>query len=249
MQGVRKRYPGAGVEALRGIDLEIAEGDFASIVGRSGSGKTTLLNLIGGLDTSFEGEIEVGGGSLRGLPDAELAAFRNRRVGLVFQDSQLLDHLSCADNVALAAHFERGGRRDRAWLRRRADEVLEAVGLGGAGGRRASTLSGGERQRVALARALLTRADCLLLDEPTAHLDAVTERGILERLAAAREGRAALLITHRLVGLERADEILVLERGRVVERGTYAKLRAAGGPFARLRTLQRADDLVEAVGD
>ena len=74
MQGVRKRYPGAGVEVLRGIDLEIAEGEFASVVGRSGSGKTTLLNLIGGLDTSFEGEIEVGGGSLRGLPDAELAA-------------------------------------------------------------------------------------------------------------------------------------------------------------------------------
>jgi putative ABC transport system ATP-binding protein len=184
MQGVRKRYPGAGAEALRGIDLEIAEGDFASIVGRSGSGKTTLLNLIGGLDTSFEGEIEVGGGSLRGLPDAELAAFRNRRVGLVFQDSQLLDHLSCADNVALAAHFDRGGRRDRAWLRRRADEVLEAVGLGGAGGRRASTLSGGERQRVALARALFLEPELLLCDEPTGNLDAETGAAVVDLIAS-----------------------------------------------------------------
>jgi putative ABC transport system ATP-binding protein len=183
MTGVRKRYPGSGVEVLRGIDLEIGRGEFASVVGRSGSGKTTLLNLIGGLDTSFEGELEVGGGSLRGLPDSELAAYRNRTVGLVFQDSQLLDHLSCADNVALAAHFDRGGRGDRARLRRRADEVLEAVGLGGAAGRRASTLSGGERQRVALARALFLEPELLLCDEPTGNLDAETGAAVVDLIA------------------------------------------------------------------
>lgn len=211
MQGVRKRYPGAGVEVLRGIDLEIAAGEFASIVGRSGSGKTTLLNLIGGLDTSFEGEIEVAGGSLRGLPDAELAAFRNRRVGLVFQDSQLLDHLSCADNVALAAHFDRGERRDRAWLRRRADEVLEAVGLGGAAGRRASTLSGGERQRVALARALFLEPELLLCDEPTGNLDSETGAAVVDLIASLHAATRLTVVaaTH--------DEAIAAAGSRVLE--------------------------------
>jgi putative ABC transport system ATP-binding protein len=211
MKGVRKRYPGAGVEVLRGVDLEIAAGEFASVVGRSGSGKTTLLNLVGGLDTSFEGEVEVGGGSLRGLPDAELAAFRNRRVGIVFQDSQLLDHLSCADNVALAAYFDRRGRRDGAWLRRRADEVLEAVGLGGAAGLRASTLSGGERQRVALARALFLEPELLLCDEPTGNLDAETGAAVVDLIASLHAATRLTVVaaTH--------DEAIAAAGSRILE--------------------------------
>jgi ABC-type lipoprotein export system ATPase subunit len=184
LEGVRKRYPGADIAVLRGIDLTIEASDFVSIVGRSGSGKTTLLNLIGGLDTSYGGAIEIDGGDLRSFGDVELSDLRNRRVGHVFQAYHLLDHLTCRENVSLAALFARGERRRHAsWVRRRAEDVLETVGLDGAGGRRPSTLSGGERQRVALARALFHRPAILLCDEPTGNLDLDTGREIVELLS------------------------------------------------------------------
>jgi ABC-type lipoprotein export system ATPase subunit len=183
LENLRKRYPGADIDVLAGVDLTIEAGDFVSIIGRSGCGKTTLLNLIGGLDRSYDGAIEVGGRDLRSLGDAEVSEFRNRTVGHVFQAYHLLDHLSCRENVAVAALFVRGQmRRDASWVRRRADEVLEIVGLGGAGQRWPSTLSGGERQRIALARALFHRPPILLCDEPTGNLDLETGREIVELL-------------------------------------------------------------------
>jgi len=185
LQNLRKRYPGADIDVLCGIDLVIEDHDFLSIVGRSGSGKTTLLNLIGGLDRSHDGAVEVNGRDLRSLDDAELSDFRNRAVGFVFQAYHLLDHLSCRENVAVAALFARGeARRDASWVRRRADEALATVGLNGAGGRRPSTLSGGEQQRVALARALFHRPQILLCDEPTGNLDLDTGREIVDLLSA-----------------------------------------------------------------
>jgi ABC-type lipoprotein export system ATPase subunit len=166
LEGVRKRYPGADIDVLSGIDLTIDVSDFVSIVGRSGSGKTTLLNLIGGLDTTYDGSIEVNGGDH------------------VFQAYHLLDHLTCLENVSLAALFARGERRRHAsWVRRRAEEVLAIVGLDGAGRRLPSTLSGGERQRVALARALFHKPAILLCDEPTGNLDIETGREIVELLS------------------------------------------------------------------
>ena len=212
LSGIRKRYPGSDVEVLCGVDLEVAEADFVAVVGRSGTGKTTLLNLIGGLDSAFEGELEVEGRVLRALKDAELSDFRNRRVGLVFQAYHLLDHLSCADNVALAFHFaRRGGGRGLGWARRRADELLEAVGLSGAGARSASTLSGGERQRVALARALFFEPSILLCDEPTGNLDAATGHDVVEllRRVHVERGTTVVAATH--------DEAIAAAAGRVVE--------------------------------
>jgi ABC-type lipoprotein export system ATPase subunit len=184
LEGVRKRYRGADIDVLSGIDLTIEASDFVSIVGRSGSGKTTLLNLIGGLDTTYDGSIEVNGGDLRSYADAELSELRNRMVGHVFQAYHLLDHLTCLENVSLAALFARGERRRHAsWVRRRAEEVLAIVGLDGAGRRLPSTLSGGERQRVALARALFHKPAILLCDEPTGNLDIETGREIVELLS------------------------------------------------------------------
>jgi putative ABC transport system ATP-binding protein len=212
LSGIRKRYPGSDVEVLCGVDLEVAEADFVAVIGRSGTGKTTLLNLIGGLDSAFEGELEVEGRVLRALPEAELSDFRNRRVGLVFQAYHLLDHLSCADNVALAFHFaRRSGGRGRGWARRRADELLEAVGLPGAGPRSASTLSGGERQRVALARALFFEPSILLCDEPTGNLDAATGHDVVEllRKVHVERGTTVIAATH--------DEAIAAAAGRVVE--------------------------------
>ncbi|MEX1310668.1 MAG: ATP-binding cassette domain-containing protein, partial [Candidatus Sulfomarinibacteraceae bacterium] len=105
ISGLRKRYPGSERDVLRGIDLEMAAGDFVSLVGRSGCGKSTLLNIVGGLDTVFDGAVSVDGRDLGSLTDRELARYRRRTVGIVFQSYHLLDHLSCAENVALAARF------------------------------------------------------------------------------------------------------------------------------------------------
>jgi ABC-type lipoprotein export system ATPase subunit len=184
LEGVRKRYPGADIDVLCGVDLTIGAHDFVSIVGRSGSGKTTLLNLIGGLDSTYDGTIEVNGRDLRSFGDAGISALRNGTVGHVFQAYHLLDHLTCRENVSVASLFARGEmRRDAAWVRRRAEEVLATVGLLGAGQRRPSTLSGGERQRVALARALFHKPAILLCDEPTGNLDLETGREIVDLLA------------------------------------------------------------------
>jgi len=142
LENVRKRYPRTDVDVLRGVHLHVGAGEFVAVVGRSGSGKTTLLNLIGGLDTTFEGRLEVEGHPIATLTEKEIASFRNRRIGFVFQAYHLLDHLSCGENVALASLFARGGsRRSAAFLRSRVDEVLESVGLGGAAARSPTTLS------------------------------------------------------------------------------------------------------------
>lgn len=219
LENVRKRYPGAEVDVLGGIDLSVGAGEFVSIVGRSGSGKTTLLNLIGGLDSSFEGSVEVDGRALRGLRDGDIAAFRNRRVGFVFQAYHLLDHLSCGENVALAAMFARGeARRDASWIRCRAAEVLASVGLAAAERRSPTTLSGGERQRVAVARALFHEPAILLCDEPTGNLDAATGREIVGLLGEVhrRYGLAIVAATHDDAVSDAGDRVVRLIDGRLV---------------------------------
>jgi ABC-type lipoprotein export system ATPase subunit len=219
LENVRKRYPGADVDVLRGVDLDVRAGEFVSIVGRSGSGKTTLLNLIGGLDSSFEGSVEVDGRTLQGLQDDDIAAFRNRRVGFVFQAYHLLDHLSCGENVALAAMFARGeARRDGAWVRDRVSEVLTSVGLADAVRRSPTTLSGGERQRVAVARALFHEPAILLCDEPTGNLDFETGREIVNLLGGLhrRFGLAIVAATHDDAVSEAGDRVVRLLEGRLV---------------------------------
>jgi len=211
LENLRKRYPAAEIDVLCGIDLAIGAHDFVSLVGRSGSGKTTLLNIIGGLDRAFEGEGRVAGLDLRALGDAEISDFRNRVVGHVFQAYHLLDHLTCRENVALAALFTRGEtRRDASWIRSRADELLDAVGLPGAGVRRPSTLSGGERQRIAIARALFNRPQILLCDEPTGNLDIETGREVVDLLSALHREHEVTIIaaTH--------DEGIAAAGGRVL---------------------------------
>jgi ABC-type lipoprotein export system ATPase subunit len=199
IDGLTKRYPGSSTDVLRGVDLEIADGDFVSLVGRSGCGKTTLLNIMGGLDSEFEGAVEVGGRALESLDDRELAAFRRREVGFVFQAYHLLDHLSCVENVALAARFGHSKPSSQAHgVCARAAEVLDMVGLAGAVAARPNRLSGGERQRVAMARALFNRPRLLLLDEPTGNLDAETGAEILDLLVSLHTelGMTVVVATH-----------------------------------------------------
>jgi len=198
ISGLRKRYPGSERDVLTGIDLEIAAGDFVSLVGRSGCGKTTLLNIVGGLDTVFDGRTVVDGRDLGSLGEGELAHYRRATVGFVFQAYHLLDHLNCAENVALAARFGAGADPGPTDERSRAAEVLELVGLPDSADLRPTRLSGGERQRVAIARALFYRPRLLLLDEPSGNLDTETGAEILALLSSLHSdfGLTILTATH-----------------------------------------------------
>lgn len=197
------------VRVLDGVNLHVARGEFAAIVGRSGAGKSTLLHVLGGLDAEFTGDVRVAGTSLRGLDDAALARFRNETVGFVFQFFHLVGGLSALENVLLPAAFG-GGRADEA----KAREALARVGLAEKSERLPSQLSGGERQRVAIARALFNRPQVLLCDEPTGNLDAQTADEIIALFKQLNaEGLTIVAITHedRLRGA--ASRVITLEEG------------------------------------
>ena len=215
---------------LRGLDLDVGAGELLAVVGRSGAGKTTLLNVIGGLDTGFEGSVEVCGQRLDELDDRSLSAFRNRSVGFVFQAYNLLDHLTVAENVELPSLFATAaiGAEGRRKLRDRAQEALAAVGLGDRGNDRPAVLSGGERQRVAIARAVLQGAPLLLCDEPTGNLDQATAAevaGLLRSLQ--RSGVTVVAATHDGEISRLADRVLELRDGVLVAAGRLGPLEAS----------------------
>ncbi len=216
LRRVSKRYDGKRqVVALDDVDLAIACGEMAAIVGPSGSGKSTLLNLIGGLDRPSSGEVVVDGQRLAGLSDDELTRVRREKVGFIFQFFNLLPTLTCLENVALPLHL-RGWPRAR--TRERARELLELVGLAGRIDHRPDELSGGERQRVAIARALAVYPPILLADEPTGNLDTVTGAEILKlvRDLHARLGATVLIVTHDLSVARACPRRLTLRDGRLV---------------------------------
>jgi len=203
------------VEVLRGIDFAIAPGEFVALTGPSGAGKSTLLQILGGLDRGYAGTVEVFGKDLARLGERELAAYRNREVGFVFQAFNLVEGLSALDNVLLPATFGRGVRADRG----RARALLERVGLGAKAERLPSELSGGEKQRVALARALLFSPRLVLADEPTGALDEENARGVIAILCElCREGGiTAVVASHERAVREAADRHLVLRDGVLEE--------------------------------
>jgi putative ABC transport system ATP-binding protein len=213
---VKEYHDGDGtlVRVLDGLSLEVAQGDFVAVVGPSGSGKSTLLHLLGGLDVHYTGEVEVGGVKLRGLRDRELAQFRNTHVGFVFQSFHLIPNLSAVENVLLPSHF--GAASGEA--RKRAEAMLDRVGLLTKKDRAPVRLSGGERQRVAIARALFTGPKLLLCDEPTGNLDAATGAGVIQLFHELhREGLTVLAVTHEERMSSAARRVLRLKEGRLVE--------------------------------
>ena len=197
LQRVSKTYetPAGAFTALRDIDLKIGTGEFVAIVGKSGSGKSTLLNMIGGIDRPSSGSLSIGGANIQSLSHNELAAWRGRSIGFVFQFFQLLPTLTVAENVMLPMDF--AGVLPRSVRRKRADQLLERVGVADHADKLPSALSGGQQQRVAIARALANDPPVILADEPTGNLDSETSAEIFRLFSElASDGKTLLVVTH-----------------------------------------------------
>ena len=213
VRNLTKTYRTAGEEiaVLRGVDLDIAAGERVALSGESGSGKSTLLHLIAGLDAADGGEISLNGANIAGLSDAGRAALRRDRIGLVFQQFNLIPSLSVEDNLAFQSRI--AGKHDAKWHA----ELVERLGLGTMLKRYPEQLSGGQQQRVAIGRALATRPALLLADEPTGNLDEDTADGVLAlaRDLVARTGCGFLMVTHSARLAAALDRKVTLHSGRV----------------------------------
>ncbi len=208
----------ARTRALEPTDLRIERGEFVAIVGTSGSGKTTLLNIVGGLDRDYAGTVSVDGRRLGDLDDSEIAELRNETFGFVFQQFNVLDHLTVRENVALPGFFRRGPA-SRGSETTDPDALLERMGLGDKIETYPNYLSGGQRQRVAIARALYAGPDYILCDEPTGNLDRQTGLQIMDVFQTLNrdEAMTLVMVTHEEHIARMAERIVRLEDGRIVD--------------------------------
>jgi putative ABC transport system ATP-binding protein len=218
-RGLSKVYRTGEVEvqALRGVDLDVAAGEFIVLLGASGSGKSTLLNILGGLDTPTTGEVLFADQALHGASEAALTAYRREHVGFVFQFYNLIPSLTVRENVALVTDIARDPMP--------ADEAVDLVGLTPRRDHFPSQLSGGEQQRVAIARAIVKRPEVLLCDEPTGALDYQTGKLVLEVIARVNRdiGTTAIVITHNAAIAAMADRVIYLGDGRIQRIDTNAQ--------------------------
>lgn len=216
LKGVSRTYPGfPPVEAVRGADLVVNEGDYVSIVGPSGSGKSTLLHLLGCLDRPTKGTYRLRGIDVGALPDGKRTALRGREIGFVFQSFHLLSHRTVLDNVITGMLYNRTPRNART---AQATEALERVGLGHRINFTPTKLSGGERQRVAVARAVAPGPSLLLCDEPTGNLDTATTDSLLDLFDELRsDGLTLIVITHNEAVSLRADRRVEIIDGILTE--------------------------------
>lgn len=204
------------VKALDGVDFRVREREFAALIGKSGSGKSTLLHMIGGLDVPTAGEVYVAGRKLSGMKKEQLAVFRRRKVGFVFQSYNLVPDLNVYENVALPVELD-GRRVDHKFVR----EILDFLQLEEKKEALPGTLSGGQQQRVAIARAIAAKPAILLADEPTGNLDTAASHDVIGLLkVAAREfQQTIILITHDMDIAQMADRIVHIEDGKIVKAG------------------------------
>jgi putative ABC transport system ATP-binding protein len=215
------------VQALRGVTLDVHEGEFLSIAGPSGSGKTTLLNLIGCVDIPTAGTVEVAGRDTRKLSERELTRLRLHTIGFIFQSFNLVSVLNVVQNVELPLLLQRAKSSER---EKRVRALLERVGLSDYAHHRPSELSGGQRQRVAIARALVSRPQLVLADEPTANLDSVTGQKIIDLMKELNRTERTTFIfsTHDAHVMAHASAVVRLADGKMVDRISAAEAVGAG---------------------
>jgi putative ABC transport system ATP-binding protein len=217
------------VPALRGVSLDVTEGDFIAIAGPSGSGKTTLLNLIGCVDVPTSGTVEVAGNDTRQLSERQLTSLRLHTIGFIFQSFNLVSVLTLFQNVELPLLLQ--GKLSGPERVKRVTSLLDRVGLREHAGHRPSELSGGQRQRVAIARALVTKPGLVLADEPTANLDSVTGQNILDVMKELNrtEGTTFIFSTHDQRVMSNANAIVRLADGKFLDRIAPSALAGTGG--------------------
>ena len=218
MNGIIKRYYEGKeneLEILHGIDLTVRQGDFVAIVGESGSGKSTLMNIIGALDKPTSGTYLLDGTNVQAMPDSQLSVIRNKKIGFVFQNFNLIGRTSALKNVELPMLYAHVPPRQRT---QRAKELLAAVGMADRADHQPNELSGGQKQRVALARAMANDPSLLLADEPTGALDSATSRTVMDifHRLNRQQGKTIVLITHSQQLAEECPRILTLIDGRIV---------------------------------
>ena len=213
LTGIRKSF--GCLEVLKGIDLQINEGEFVSIVGASGAGKTTLLQIIGTLDTAHEGEVIINGTNIKKLSDKELSAFRNKQLGFVFQFHQLLPEFTALENVCIPGYI---AKRNNKEVEAKAKELLTKLGLQDRFHHKPNELSGGEKQRVAVARALINDPKLILADEPSGSLDSENKKELhsLLRKLCDDYGLTILLVTHDNDLTKVSDRVIEMKDGLIV---------------------------------
>ncbi len=218
MRGIVKRFyigqPNE-LEILHGIDLEVGEGEFTSIVGPSGSGKSTLMNIIGALDRPTDGIYELNGTDISALDDTELSMIRNKEIGFVFQNFNLISRTNAIENVELPMLYAGVGKKER---RKRAEALLELVGMSDRADHNPNELSGGQKQRIAIARALANTPSIILADEPTGALDSVTGHMVMDIFHRLHdeENKTIILITHSKELAAETDRIITINDGKIV---------------------------------
>lgn len=211
-----RKYYGSGdtvVKALDGVNLSVANGEFAAIVGTSGSGKSTLLHMLGGLDRPTDGTVEVEGHNIFSLKDDSLTIFRRRKIGFVFQSYNLVPVLNVYENIVLPIELD-GNRIDPPHI----ESIMETLGLTGKVNSLPNQLSGGQQQRVAIARALASKPAIILADEPTGNLDSKTSLDVmgLLKVTSERFSQTMVMITHNEEIAQMADRIIRIEDGKIV---------------------------------
>ena len=213
VSGIKKRF--GDLEVLRGVSLEVKEGEIVSIVGASGAGKTTLLQIMGTLLSADSGEVVIAGTKVLSLSEKRTAEFRNRHIGFVFQFHNLLPEFTALENVMMPALIGGVSRKE---AKQRAVELLEAVGLNDRADHKPAQMSGGEQQRVAIARALINRPSVILADEPTGNLDTHNRDEIQRLLFDVREkfGQTIVMVTHDEKLADMADRKIVMSDGAIL---------------------------------